>query len=315
MSVELKETNGGKLLEVHLTGNLVKENYGAFVPAVERLVKQHGKINMLAVMHDSHGWTAGALWEDTKFALHHFRDIERLAVVGEAKWEKDMAAFCKPFTAAIVRYFDHTQAAEARDWLAGRNRNTPAHKDGKPKAQPDPKPPDREIAALIVDLGSNSEVARKRAESQLRRIGQAAIGPLLQALATSTEYGRGRAARTLGEIGDPAAAPALVKALEDDKFDVRWLAARAVMTLGQAGLAALLQALIERPHSTLLRESAHHVLHDEAHEKWSRQLAPVMQTLEGPDPEAALPMAATNALKAIRSRPTRPTMSAAGESR
>ena len=28
-----------------------------------------------------------------------------------------MAAFCKPFTTAKVRYFDHTHAAEARDWL------------------------------------------------------------------------------------------------------------------------------------------------------------------------------------------------------
>ena len=150
---------------------------------------------------------------------------------------------------------------------------------------------------------------------QLRRMGEAAVGPLLQALSTSTEYGRGRAARTLGEIGDPAATPALVKALEDDKFDVRWLAALAVVALGQPGLAALLQALIERPDSNLLRESAHHVLHDEAHEKWSRQLAPVMQALEGPDPDVALPMAATNALKAIRSRPTRPTIRASGESR
>ncbi len=28
-----------------------------------------------------------------------------------------MVAFCKPFTAAKVRYFDHSQAAEARNWL------------------------------------------------------------------------------------------------------------------------------------------------------------------------------------------------------
>ena len=29
-----------------------------------------------------------------------------------------MTSFCKPFTSAKVRYFDHTHAAEARDWLA-----------------------------------------------------------------------------------------------------------------------------------------------------------------------------------------------------
>jgi hypothetical protein len=28
-----------------------------------------------------------------------------------------MAVFCKPFTKATVRYFDHADAAEARKWL------------------------------------------------------------------------------------------------------------------------------------------------------------------------------------------------------
>jgi hypothetical protein len=28
-----------------------------------------------------------------------------------------MAAFCKPFTKATIRYFDHAAAAEARKWL------------------------------------------------------------------------------------------------------------------------------------------------------------------------------------------------------
>lgn len=70
---------------------------------MERLVKQHGKIRMLVEMHDFHGWTAGALWEDVKFDAKHFHDIERLALVGETKWEKGMAVFCKPFTTAASR--------------------------------------------------------------------------------------------------------------------------------------------------------------------------------------------------------------------
>ena len=59
------------------------------------------------------GWNAGALWEDTKFAIKHFSDIERIAMVGETKWQHSMATFCKPFTKATSRYFDHAEAAEA----------------------------------------------------------------------------------------------------------------------------------------------------------------------------------------------------------
>ena len=63
-------------------------------------------------------WTAGALWQDIKFDARHFSDIERMAIVGETKWQQGMAVFCKPFTAARIRYFDRPAIEEARGWLA-----------------------------------------------------------------------------------------------------------------------------------------------------------------------------------------------------
>lgn len=117
MSIQLSEENGGKILAVHVSGKLVKEDYAQFVPEFERLVRQHGKMRMLFDMTDFHGWEAGAMWADTKFAIHHFDDIEKIAMVGETKWQHGMAVFCKPFTKAAVRYFDHIDAAAARTWL------------------------------------------------------------------------------------------------------------------------------------------------------------------------------------------------------
>jgi SpoIIAA-like len=117
MSIQLSEENGGKMLAVHVSGKLVKEDYAQFVPEFERLVRQHGKMRMLFDMTDFHGWEASAMWEDTKFAIHHFDDIEKIAMVGETKWQHGMAVFCKPFTNAAVRYFDHIDAAAARTWL------------------------------------------------------------------------------------------------------------------------------------------------------------------------------------------------------
>lgn len=117
MNVTLQEKNLGKVVEVHATGKLTTEDYERFVPEIERLVKQHGKIRLLFAMHDFHGWSAGALWQDLKFDLKHFSDIERLAIVGEKKWEKGMATFCKPFTTAEIRYFDQAEADQARAWI------------------------------------------------------------------------------------------------------------------------------------------------------------------------------------------------------
>jgi hypothetical protein len=117
MPVTLNEKPGGKVLEVQVTGKLTHADYQRLVPAFERLVKQHGKISVLFEMAHFHGWDAGALWDDIKFDVKHFSEIERLAMVGDTKWEQGMSVFCRPFTTAKIRYFDSAALEEARTWL------------------------------------------------------------------------------------------------------------------------------------------------------------------------------------------------------
>jgi hypothetical protein len=57
------------------------------------------------------------MWEDIKFDFRHHRDIERLAVIGERTWQKGMAIVCRPFTSAVIHYYDPEHAEEARNWL------------------------------------------------------------------------------------------------------------------------------------------------------------------------------------------------------
>jgi hypothetical protein len=118
MPIQLKESNQGMSVAVHVSGKLTKADYEHFVPEFDRLVGLHGKLRVLFDMSDFHGWTACAIWEDTKFAAHHFGNIERLAMVGDKKWQEGMATFCKPFTKATVKYFDHADASKANTWLA-----------------------------------------------------------------------------------------------------------------------------------------------------------------------------------------------------
>jgi len=117
MTVQVEERQAGKVLAVDLTGQLDKQDYEQFAPKVEQMIEQHGKIRVLVETHDFRGWDAGALWEDIKFNARHFNDIERLAIIGEKKWEQGMATFCKPFTTAKVRFFEKEQADQARQWI------------------------------------------------------------------------------------------------------------------------------------------------------------------------------------------------------
>ncbi|MEO6874172.1 MAG: STAS/SEC14 domain-containing protein [Opitutaceae bacterium] len=118
MSFQLTEEDQGRTLIVHATGKLVEADYAWFVPEFDRRVRQHGKLRVLFDLTGLHGWDASAAWDDLKFGLGHEDDITRLAIVGEKKWHHAMAIVCKPFTKAAVHYFDHTDSARARAWLA-----------------------------------------------------------------------------------------------------------------------------------------------------------------------------------------------------
>ena len=117
MPIQFKEEDGGKILVVHVVGTLVRADYGPFVSEFERLLRLHGKLRVLFDMTGFHGWDAGAAWEDLKFDVKHFADIEQLAMVGDKKWQHGMAAFFQPFTKATTRYFDEADADAAEHWL------------------------------------------------------------------------------------------------------------------------------------------------------------------------------------------------------
>ena len=117
MPIKFEDESEGKVLTIRVTGKLTKADYVYFSPEFERLVQLNGKLRVYFNMTGFHGWEGGALWEDIKFDVKHFGDIERLALVGDKKWEQGMATFCKPFTKAKVRYFDHADDSEARKWL------------------------------------------------------------------------------------------------------------------------------------------------------------------------------------------------------
>lgn len=115
--IKISEEPRGTVVTLVFKDKLTVADYEHFVPQVEKIMESREKIRMLIQLNDFRGWTAGALWEDTKFGIRHFNDVERLAIVGDKEWEKTMTLFLKPFTRAEVRYFDMTELDWAREWI------------------------------------------------------------------------------------------------------------------------------------------------------------------------------------------------------
>ena len=118
MIEQLPETSP-EVLAFKLSGKLHDEDYKKFVPLVDAAIASRGKVRLLVEFADFHGWDLHALWDDIKFSTTHCTTIERIALVGEKKWEEWMAKVCKPFTRAKIQYFDVSRLAEARAWVEG----------------------------------------------------------------------------------------------------------------------------------------------------------------------------------------------------
>jgi hypothetical protein len=92
----------------------------------------------------------------------------------------------------------------------------------------------REVAALLADLESGTEVARETAVARLAVIGTRAVAGLLKLLGSSrVSAARVGALAALEAVGDPRAADAAFRCLEEDDAAVR------------AAAAALLRQLLE----------------------------------------------------------------------
>jgi hypothetical protein len=118
MIKKLKESTGN-IIGFEISEKLHDDDYKTFVPQIEQIINKEGKARILVHFIDFRGWDLHAAWDDFVFGVKHFRDIERIAMIGEKGWEEWMAKFCKPFTKAEVRYFVASELQNALEWLKG----------------------------------------------------------------------------------------------------------------------------------------------------------------------------------------------------
>ena len=85
--IEVLERDGN-IICFQAKGKLTHNDYQqVFIPAMEQMIKEHGKIRVLLAMSEEfHGWEPAAMWDDAKFGMKHRTDFEKCAVVGGPKW-------------------------------------------------------------------------------------------------------------------------------------------------------------------------------------------------------------------------------------
>ncbi|VAW80300.1 hypothetical protein MNBD_GAMMA13-1714 [hydrothermal vent metagenome] len=114
---ELLPVNDKNIFAFKASGKLTDADYQQFLPGLEALIRESGRLSLYVELEDFQGWEPRAAWDDLRFDLQHDRDFKRIAIVGDKTWEHAAIALTNLFTHSKMRFFDKNQSKTAWEWL------------------------------------------------------------------------------------------------------------------------------------------------------------------------------------------------------
>ena len=117
MSAELVDVSNG-CVTVRFSGTLTREQWLALQQEVAVIFVPNAKVRILALVEDFEGWEKSGAWGDISFQLQYDPQIERMAIVCDAKWEGLALLFAsKGFRKFPIEHFPLPDLDKARAWL------------------------------------------------------------------------------------------------------------------------------------------------------------------------------------------------------
>ncbi len=107
----------GNILAIRVSGKLSHDDYQQFIPKLEELIKPGKKISLLIELDDFHGASLAAIKDDFSIGIKYPDTFEKIAIVGEKKWQKWMAFISSPFIKGEIKYFKRSELQDAWGWL------------------------------------------------------------------------------------------------------------------------------------------------------------------------------------------------------
>ncbi|MCE0523496.1 MAG: STAS/SEC14 domain-containing protein [Methylacidiphilales bacterium] len=88
------------------------------IPAVEEKIRTHTKVRLFFHLgEDFAGYTAEAIWDDTKIGIQHLTAFEKIAVVTNVAWVKETVRLFGFIVPCPVKIFSNEAIAAAAAWV------------------------------------------------------------------------------------------------------------------------------------------------------------------------------------------------------
>ncbi|WP_102106773.1 STAS/SEC14 domain-containing protein [Oceaniglobus roseus] len=107
-------------LEIRYSGTISEEDYTrALIPALDAAMAEHPRLRLLVRMESGFGdFTLGALFEDSRFGLKHWRGFDRVAIVADPGGMTRAIRAFSVFFPCPVMVFPLAGEDDARRWLS-----------------------------------------------------------------------------------------------------------------------------------------------------------------------------------------------------
>jgi hypothetical protein len=117
ISIAIKRNKKRLFIEIIMLGKLTHEDYQIFVPMVDKALKEAKEIeaDLLVDMRDFKGWEFMAAWDDFKFGVKHRNAFDKMAIIGNKKWEETSAGMMSHMARGKVKFFKERE--KALSWL------------------------------------------------------------------------------------------------------------------------------------------------------------------------------------------------------
>ena len=117
ISIAIKRNKKRVFIEVTMIGKLKHEDYQLFVPMIDKALKEAKglEVDLLADMTAFKGWEFLAAWDDFKFGIKHRNAFDKVAIVGNKKWEEVSIAMMSHLMKGKSKFFKQREKALA--WL------------------------------------------------------------------------------------------------------------------------------------------------------------------------------------------------------
>lgn len=124
--------SSGNVIAARVSGKLKHSDLRQMQSSAIDLIKRHGRISLFVIADNFQGWEESGDWGDISFQMQYDKNVEKIALTGDQKWEDLVTAFVgKGIRSVDIRYFSPSQIDEAKAWIGWRGDIPPPSKAGR----------------------------------------------------------------------------------------------------------------------------------------------------------------------------------------